>query len=178
MIAARVTLPGHCSSSPTSYYMLLGCVVCVCFSIFFFHFRELISPCHLLCFPLQRITLGLGRGQGLASIPFLLGPEQACSYSVGLAISSPLAWIQGVDILELRDSLQTGLFLQASPDRLHTVGPRWVFHLPFVRVCSLHQPWTLEAFSLDTVLRDLQGSYSPHHMWVCTRAALWSLSCA
>lgn len=59
LIAARVTLPGHCSSSPTSYYMLLGCGVCVCFSIFS-HFRELISLCHLLCFFQAKMWAGVG----------------------------------------------------------------------------------------------------------------------
>lgn len=64
-------------------HVIRVCGVCVCFSIFFFHFGELISPRHLLCFSLQRITVGLGRGQGLASILFLFGPGQACSYSWG-----------------------------------------------------------------------------------------------
>lgn len=50
-------------------HVIRVCGVCV-FFYFFFHFRELISPFYLLCFPLQRIALGLGKGAGPDQQPF------------------------------------------------------------------------------------------------------------
>lgn len=51
-------------------HVIRVCSVCVFFYFFSFHFRELISPCHLLCCPLQRVTLDLERGQGPSQHPF------------------------------------------------------------------------------------------------------------
>jgi NhaP-type Na+/H+ or K+/H+ antiporter len=78
--------------------MLLGCVVCVCVSIFFpFWGINLSLPPPLLPFA-ENLLWTLGGDRGLASLLLLLGPGQSTGAaagggSVSGGISGPFTWV-------------------------------------------------------------------------------------